>query len=96
MSNAHKQPASPAEIDQALAFIPAHERETWLQCGMAIKAELGDAGFDIWDQWSRIADNYRGRDAPDVCVHSRAVASLSARCSITPACPAGIRLIGHP
>jgi putative DNA primase/helicase len=33
---------------------------------MAIKTELGDAGFDIWNCWSQTADNYRERDARDV------------------------------
>ncbi len=50
-------------IEQALSFIPADDRDTWIKCGMAIKAELGDAGFDAWDWWSATADNYRARDA---------------------------------
>lgn len=50
-------------VEQALSFIPADDRETWIKCGMAIKAELGDAGFDAWDRWSATADNYRARDA---------------------------------
>ena len=66
MSNAHKRPVNPIEIEQALSSIPAHDREIWIQCGMAIKAELGDVGFDIWDRWSQGADNYREKDACDV------------------------------
>ena len=66
MSSAQQRPASPVEIESALSSVSAHDRETWIQCGMAIKAELGDAGFDIWDHWSRSADNYRERDARDV------------------------------
>lgn len=50
-------------IEQALSFIPADDRDTWIKCGMAIKAELDDAGFDAWDRWSATADNYRTRDA---------------------------------
>ena len=50
-------------IEQALSFIPADDRDTLIKCGMAIKAELGDAGFDAWDRWSAAADNYRARDA---------------------------------
>ena len=50
-------------IEQALSFIPADDRDTWIKCGMAIKAELGDAGFDAWDRWSTTADSYRARDA---------------------------------
>jgi hypothetical protein len=57
---------SPLEIEQALASIPAHDRDTWIQCGMAIKVALGDAGFDIWDRWSQTAENYQERDARDV------------------------------
>lgn len=52
-----------SSIEQALSFIPADDRDTWIKCGMAIKAELGDAGFDAWDKWSATADNYRARDA---------------------------------
>jgi putative DNA primase/helicase len=50
-------------IEQTLSFIPADDRDTWIKCGMAIKAELGDAGFDAWDRWSATADSYRARDA---------------------------------
>lgn len=50
-------------IAQALSIIPADDRDTWIKCGMAIKAELGDAGFDAWDRWSATADSYRARDA---------------------------------
>jgi putative DNA primase/helicase len=30
---------------------------------MAVKAELGEAGFDIWDEWSANSDKYRAGDA---------------------------------
>ncbi|MDQ3566412.1 MAG: PriCT-2 domain-containing protein [Pseudomonadota bacterium] len=26
--------------------------------GVAVKSELGDEGFDTYDEWSRTADNY--------------------------------------
>ena len=55
--------ASVSSIEQALSFIDAHDQKTWVDCGMAIKSELGDAGFDAWDRWSATADNYRARDA---------------------------------
>ena len=51
---------------QALSFVPADDRETWLRMGMAVKAELGEPGFDLWDEWSQGADNYRPTDARDV------------------------------
>jgi putative DNA primase/helicase len=50
-------------IETALNFIPADDRDTWIKCGMAIKAELGDSGLEIWDRWSASADSYHARDA---------------------------------
>ncbi|MBK8690280.1 MAG: AAA family ATPase [Betaproteobacteria bacterium] len=54
------------EIEQALGFVPAGDRDTWVRMGMAVKAELGDDGFEIWDNWSRADDSYRERDATSV------------------------------
>jgi len=56
---------TPADIDAALACIPADDRDTWIKCGMAVKSELGDSGFDIWDRWSASAGNYNERAARD-------------------------------
>lgn len=62
--NARKYEDLSAEtISAALAHVDAYDREVWLRMGMAVKAELGDAGFDIWDVWSQSADNYNKREA---------------------------------
>lgn len=53
-------------IRSALSHIPADDRDVWVAMAMATKAELGDAGFDIWDQWSQTADNYRPDSAKAV------------------------------
>jgi len=45
-------------IRAALQFIPAHDRAIWLRTGMGIKAELGEAGFELWDAWSQQDDSY--------------------------------------
>ncbi len=45
-------------IRAALGFIPADDRDIWLRCGMAIKSECGEAGFDLFDEWSASASNY--------------------------------------
>ena len=42
-----------AEIKSALDHIPSDERSTWIKIGMAIKSELGELGFEIWDEWSK-------------------------------------------
>lgn len=50
-------------IQAALHCIPARDRETWVLMGMAVKSELGEEGFGLWDDWSRQADSYRESDA---------------------------------
>lgn len=61
MSNAARE-----SIHAALAHVPAHDRELWLRIGMAIKSELGDAGFDLWDTWSQQDDAYQKKDVSTV------------------------------
>lgn len=53
-------------IREALSFVPATDRELWVRMGMAIKSELGESGFELWDAWSQQADSYNIRDAQDV------------------------------
>src|SRR5687767_3061693 len=57
---------NPLAIREALYFIPAHDRDTWLRIGMAIKSELGDEGFTLWDGWSQRDESYSERDSKAV------------------------------
>ncbi|WP_233863025.1 DUF927 domain-containing protein [Paraburkholderia adhaesiva] len=53
-------------IEAALACIPPDvEREEWWRVGAAIKHELGDGGFDVFDAWSRGAQSYVAANARD-------------------------------
>ena len=36
----------------ALRYIPADDYATWISVGLALKDELGDAGFALWRDWS--------------------------------------------
>lgn len=46
-------------IADALSHISADcSRERWARIGMALKSELGDAGFSLFDSWSRSGDDY--------------------------------------
>ena len=49
-----------------LLTIPSQERDDWLKVGMALKSQLGDAGFSLFDDWSKTADNYKVNDARSV------------------------------
>ena len=50
-------------LTAALYSIPADDREVWWRMGAAIKSELGEAGFSLWDAWSRQSDRYREASA---------------------------------
>ena len=50
-------------VQGALWHIPANDRDTWVRMAMAIKSELGDGGFELWDTWSQRDDSYRSKDA---------------------------------
>lgn len=42
----------------AVMYVAAHDRDVWLQIGMALKSEFGEAAFALWDDWSRDAASY--------------------------------------
>ena len=46
------------EIRSALNYVDSHDRDLWLKMGAALKDELGEEGFPVWDQWSSTAKNY--------------------------------------
>jgi hypothetical protein len=45
-------------IRSALYSINADDRDSWLQCGMAIKHHFSDSGRSLWDDWSRQSGKY--------------------------------------
>ncbi|MFM0136837.1 DUF927 domain-containing protein [Caballeronia grimmiae] len=53
-------------IETALLCIPPDiPREEWARVGAALKDEMGDAGFDLFDRWSQGAGNYEAAAARD-------------------------------
>ena len=50
-------------IQSALFAIPASDRETWYKMASAIKSELGEEGFELWNCWSAQDATYKPRDA---------------------------------
>jgi putative DNA primase/helicase len=59
-------------IRDALHFTPASDREHWVRMGMAIKSELGDNGFDVWEGWSQQDESFDTGAARDVWKSIRA------------------------
>ncbi|MDY7537710.1 DUF927 domain-containing protein [Undibacterium sp. 5I1] len=58
MNGAFQERPSRDTIQAALSFIPPDDREVWLKIGMALKAELGDDGLDLFDTWSQRGESY--------------------------------------
>ncbi|WP_025041010.1 DUF5906 domain-containing protein [Nitrosospira briensis] len=50
-----------AKVESALAFVnPTCGYDEWIQLGMAIHAELGEAGLSVWESWSAKSAKYPG------------------------------------
>ncbi|HQS81549.1 MAG TPA: DUF3987 domain-containing protein [Thiobacillus sp.] len=50
-----------AKVESALAYVsPDCGNDDWVKAGMAIQAELGEAGFSVWNTWSMKSDKYPG------------------------------------
>lgn len=50
-----------AKVESALAYVsPGCGHDDWVKAGMAIQAELGEAGFSVWNTWSMKSDKYPG------------------------------------
>ncbi len=64
--NAPHAAAGIDRIADALRFIPANDRETWVLICMAVKDALGDDGYGLWDGWSQTGQSYNERDAQAV------------------------------
>lgn len=58
-----RYPSEEERARAALAMIPAEDYTTWVDMAFALKQGFGEAGFDIWDEWSRTAHNYSERAA---------------------------------
>lgn len=65
-ANAGRDYAVSERIREALGYIDSGDRDIWVRMAMAVKAELGEDGFHVWDAWSQQADNYDPRDARGV------------------------------
>ncbi|QTI81475.1 PriCT-2 domain-containing protein (plasmid) [Roseomonas marmotae] len=55
-----------AEVRNILRYLdPNCDRETWARVAMAVKSELGQAGLDVFDDWSQMGSNYSRADCRD-------------------------------
>ena len=48
------------DVTEALRHIPADDYHLWIKTGMALKDELGERGYLLWDAWSATSTKYAG------------------------------------
>lgn len=48
-----------SKAESAIQFCDYDDRETWITCGMALRDEFGETGFDIWDSWASMSEKYK-------------------------------------
>lgn len=71
-------PVSAQTIEKALPYISADcDRDTWVKVGMAIKSELGDSGFHLFDDWSKQTKNYNTASIRDTWKSIKAGGGIS-------------------
>ncbi len=46
---------------EAINHLDCNDRDIWFKVGMALKFDLGDAGFPIWEEWSKKSPKYDAR-----------------------------------
>lgn len=49
------------ETQIALSLIDSDDRDDWVKVGHALKNDFGDAGFQLWDEWSQNSEKYDQR-----------------------------------
>lgn len=50
----------------ALSVLDFTDRDVWIRAAMGLKHEFGEAGFDIWDDWSSNHRKYKASEARSV------------------------------
>lgn len=65
-ANDNRLELSEDEARDILALLPldywCEDRDGWRSVGMALKHEFGDAGYDLWEEFSRQSTKFDGKD----------------------------------
>ncbi len=51
LDNMLKVVHTPLSVVNMLGFVDATDRDLWVKCGQAVHSELGNDGFEIFDNW---------------------------------------------
>jgi P4 family phage/plasmid primase-like protien len=54
------------DLQSALAAVPSDDRDVWVKVGQALKTLPDDAGWAIYDEWSKTSTKYDARDCARV------------------------------
>jgi Bifunctional DNA primase/polymerase, N-terminal/Primase C terminal 2 (PriCT-2)/Family of unknown function (DUF5906) len=59
------QPVEKSKIVTALSFIPSDDYYVWLEVGCALYKELGDEGFELFDEFSKKSEKYNDAEVAE-------------------------------
>lgn len=51
------------QIRLALSYCDVEDQEIWVMCGMAVKSEIGEAGREMWLDWSATGSSFKLKEA---------------------------------
>lgn len=49
---------SSEKIAEALSFLDYEDRAEWVEAAFSLRSELGESGFDIWIEWSKMSSSF--------------------------------------
>ncbi|MCP5265719.1 MAG: DUF927 domain-containing protein [Burkholderiaceae bacterium] len=92
MNGAHSE----STIRAALAFVsPDLPRDEWVKVAFSIKAELGEPGFALFDEWSQGGKSYKARAVRTAWKSAKASGGISIGTLFDMAKASGFKLADH-
>ena len=67
------------EVQKALSYISPHERRQWVLMAFAVKQGLGEAGWGVWNEWSKQSPSYKPGSAKSVWRSAKAGGRVTVR-----------------
>lgn len=86
---------SSEKIAEALSFLDYEDREEWVEAAFAIRSELGESGFDMWLDWSKMSSSFKLNDAKSVWKSSSARGGITIASLVYKAQQRGFKIGEH-
>ena len=86
----------PGTVRAALAYVdPNVARKEWAKVAFALKSELGEDGFTLFDEWSQGGQTYKVKEVRSAWKSAKAGGSVTIGTLFSMASAGGFRLADH-